>query len=72
MDEHLPHATDTPPGLQVLSYLPSYKGASLRTIQAMEEVNLYDVNALVILPATEGRQCSMVELVAREAPHRWS
>ena len=63
-----PHSISIDPSLfQVLSYLPSYKGAVLRTINAAEDANLYDINALVILPATKGRTCSMVEIMAVEA-----
>ena len=43
------------------------------------DANLYDIDALVIRPATEGRQCSLVELMAEgeQAPdyfvsHTWA
>jgi hypothetical protein len=52
---------------EVLSYLPSYKGASERTIQSVQDANLYDANALVIMPATEGKKCSLVEIMAMGA-----
>ena len=52
---------------QVLSYMPTYPGAKLRRIESVEQMTLYDVNTLLILPATEGRQCSFVEIVANEA-----
>ena len=48
--------------------MPTYEGAKLRRIESVEQMNLYDVNTLLILPATEGRQCSFVEIVANEAP----
>ena len=55
---------------QVLSYMPTYPGAKLRRIESVEHMTLYDVNTLLILPATEGRQCSFVEIVANEATPR--
>ena len=39
----------------------------MRTIESMEQMNLYDINTLLILPTTKGRQCSFVELVADKA-----
>ena len=42
-------------------------------ISSHEEVNLYDANQHIISPATESRQCSMVELMtapdAEHTPH---
>ena len=48
---------------EVLSYTPNYPGAPVRTIRHIEEVNLYDLDALVIRPATKARQCSMVCMI---------
>lgn len=55
--------------VQRLSYLPTFPGATVRTIESMEQMNLYDINTLLILPTTKGRQCSFVELVADKACH---
>ena len=80
---------------EVLAYTPSYPGAPLRTItkcipmkrkteDGYEEyttmdANLYDMDALIIRPATKGRECSLVELMAEgEQPpdyfisHTWA
>ena len=46
----------------------TYGDAELTVIEAVEEANLYDLNALVIKPATERRQCSLVEIMASEVP----
>lgn len=45
-----------------LSYI-MYNGET-RTIENVEQANLYDINDLVILPATEGPVCSLVEIMA--------
>ena len=36
-----------------LAYMPSYEGATERIITRIEEMNLYDCNALLITPATK-------------------
>ena len=40
------------------------RAISIEQLQCLVDANLYDMDALIIRPATKGRECSLVELMA--------
>lgn len=65
IEQHLQKRLDA--GEELMVSRPKGDDWIQERVTQVDMLNLYDINALVILPATMGRTCSMVEIMAVEA-----